>query len=383
MTADAAVRGIRDIDPNGSIALVGSENFPPYNRPPLSKGLWKGKALDTIWRKTEEFDVSLHLGKKVVTLDAKEHRLVDEQGEIYTGDKLLLATGGAPRRLPFGGDEILYFRTLADYQRLAKMSEKRYEIAIIGGGFIGSEIAAALRMNGLKVTMVFPEAGIGAVVFPHDLSQFLNDFYREKGVEVLAGELITGMEIDKGKRVLHTQSGLEVVADGVVAGIGILPNIGLAKEAGLDTARGILVDEYLVSSQPDIYAAGDVAEFFSPALGKRVRVEHEDNANSMGRIAGHNMAGASEPYHHIPFFYSDLFELGYEAVGELDARLEINADWEEPFKKGVLYYLGDERVRGVLLWNVWNKISKARQLIAEPGPLKLADEAQLKNVLGV
>ena len=383
MTADAAVRGIRDIDPHGSIALVGSENFPPYNRPPLSKGLWKGKALDTIWRKTEEFDVSLHLGRKVVSLDAKEHRLVDEQGEIYSGEKLLLATGGTPRRLPFGGDEILYFRTLADYQRLAKMSEKGKEIAIIGGGFIGSEIAAALRMNGLKVTMIFPEAGIGALVFPHDLSQFLNDYYREKGVEVLAGELITGLEVDKGRKVLHTQSGREVVADGVVAGIGILPNIGLAKQAGLDTARGILVDEHLVSSQPDIYAAGDVAEFFSPALGKRVRVEHEDNANTMGRIAGHNMAGANEPYHHIPFFYSDLFELGYEAVGELDARLEINADWEEPFKKGVLYYLGDERVRGVLLWNVWNKISNARQLMAEPGPFKLADEAHMKNVLGV
>ncbi len=126
-----------------------------------------------------------------------------------------------------------------------------------------------------------------------------------------------------------------------------------------------------------------MAEFFNPALGKLVRVEHEDNANTMGRMAGHNMAGASEPYLHLPFFYSDLFELGYEAVGELDSRLETVADWEEPFKKGVVYYLKDERVRGVLLWDVWNKIPSARQLIAKPGPFKLADTAQMKSVLAI
>jgi NADPH-dependent 2,4-dienoyl-CoA reductase/sulfur reductase-like enzyme len=383
MTADAAVRGIRDIDPHGSIGLVGSEKDPPYDRPPLSKGLWKGKPIEKIWRRTEDFDVRLHLGRTVISFDAEKHRLVDEQGEVYSGDKLLLATGGTPRRLPFGGDHILYYRTLADYQRLAQLSANNQEFAVIGGGFIGSEIAAALAMNGKKVTMLFPGDGIGSLVFPHDLSQFLNGFYRDQGVEVLAGELITGLEVERGRRVLYTQSGLRVAADGIVAGIGILPNIELAKQAGLQTGRGILVDENLVTSQPDIYAAGDVAEFFNPALGKRIRVEHEDNANTMGRIAGHNMAGASEPYHHLPFFYSDLFDLGYEAAGELDSRLATVADWEEPFKKGVVYYLNDERVRGVLLWNVWNKIASARQLIAEPGPFKLADIAQLKNALAI
>jgi 3-phenylpropionate/trans-cinnamate dioxygenase ferredoxin reductase subunit len=383
MTADAAVRGIRDIDSQGSIGLVGSENFPPYNRPPLSKGLWKGKPLDTIWRRTEEFNVNLHLGRQIVSLDAAQRNLVDEQGENYTGEKLLLATGGAPRHLPFGSDEITYFRTLDDYQRLAKMSAAGKNFAIIGGGFIGSEVAAALRMNGSQVTMLFPEDGIGALIFPRDLSQYLNDYYRGKGVEVLAGELLTGLEMDKGRKVLRTKSGREVVADGVVAGIGILPNIELAKQAGLQVDRGILVDENLVTSQPGIFAAGDVAEFFNPTLGKRLRVEHEDNANTMGRIAGHNMAGASEPYNHLPFFFSDLFELGYEAVGELDARLETVVDWEEPYKKGVIYYLNEQRVRGVLLWNVWNKISSARQLIAAPGPFKLTDTALLKSVLGV
>ena len=383
MTADAAVRGIRDIDPQGSIGLVGSEQDPPYDRPLLSKGLWKGKPIEKIWRRTDEFNVTLHLGRTVISMDADQRRLLDDRGEVYTGEKLLLASGGTPRRLPFGGDQIIYYRTLADYQQLAQLSANCQDFAVIGGGFIGSEIAAALAMNGKHVTMLFPDDGIGARLFPRDLSQFLNGYYRDQGVEVLAGELLTGLEVVKERKVLHTQSGREVIADGVVAGIGILPNIELARQAGLQTGRGILVDKNLLTSRPDIYAAGDVAEFFNPALGKMMRVEHEDNANTMGRTVGHNMAGASEPYHHLPFFYSDLFDLGYEAVGELDSRLATVADWEEPFKKGVIYYLQDERVRGVLLWNVWKKVSSARQLIAEPGPFKRSDTAQMKSVLAI
>jgi NADPH-dependent 2,4-dienoyl-CoA reductase/sulfur reductase-like enzyme len=137
--------------------------------------------------------------------------------------------------------------------------------------------------------------------------------------------------------------------------------------------NGIVVDEFLRTSHPDIYAAGDVAAFYNPALGKRIRVEHEDNANSMGRLTGLNMAGKSEPYHHLPFFYSDMFDLGYEAVGEVDARLETFADWKRPNEEGVIYYLQNDRVRGVLLWNVWEQVEAARQLIAEPGPFTAKD----------
>jgi NADPH-dependent 2,4-dienoyl-CoA reductase/sulfur reductase-like enzyme len=132
--------------------------------------------------------------------------------------------------------------------------------------------------------------------------------------------------------------------------------------------NGIVVDEHLQTSTPDIYAAGDVANFFNPALGTRMRVEHEDNANTMGRAAGRAMAGVTEPYTHLPFFYSDLFELGYEAVGELDSRLETFSDWKQPFREGVVYYLKEGRVRGVLLWNTWGQVDAARALIAERGP---------------
>ncbi|MCJ7680059.1 MAG: NAD(P)/FAD-dependent oxidoreductase, partial [Candidatus Aminicenantes bacterium] len=173
MTADAAVSGIREIDSEGSIGLVSAEPDPPYNRPPLSKGLWKGKPLDSVWRKTESKNVSLHLGRKIISLNANEQSARDDQGNEYQGKKLLLATGGAPRRFDFGGDDIIYYRTLEDYRRLSKMSKADDDFAVIGGGFIGTEIAAALAMNGKKVTMLFPDDGIGAHMYPHDLSQFL------------------------------------------------------------------------------------------------------------------------------------------------------------------------------------------------------------------
>ncbi len=373
MTADAAVKGIRSIDADGSIGLVGLEANPPYNRPPLSKGLWKGKPFDSIWRNTQNQGATLQLARRIVSLDANGLIARDDQGEEYHGDKVLLATGGTPRRLPFGGDEIIYYRKLEDYQRLAEMAKTGKSFAIIGGGFIGQEIAAALAMNGQKVTMLFPEDVIGARIFPHDLSRFLTRFYRQKGVKLLRGEQVNGISSRRGRSVLQTVKGKTLAADGIVAGIGIEPNTELAKTAGLQVGNGISVDEYLLSSHPNIYAAGDVAEFFNPALGKRVRLEHEDNANSMGRQAGRNMAGALEPFHYLPYFFSDLFELGYEAVGELDSRLETWADWAEPFKKGIIYYFRENRICGVLLWNVWDKVPSARDLIAQPGPFHAED----------
>jgi 3-phenylpropionate/trans-cinnamate dioxygenase ferredoxin reductase subunit len=379
MTAAAAVRGIREIDQEGSIGLVGLESDPPYKRPPLSKGLWKGKPLDSIWIKTEDLKAELHLGRKIVSLDPGSLTVKDDQETTYKGEKILLATGGTPRRLPFGGDQIIYYRTLPDYRRLAELSQHNLTFAVVGGGFIGSEIAAALAMNGRQVTMLFPEAGIGAAIYPHDLSLFLNDYYIKKGVTVWPGEVLSGAEPSEGKVALRTKSGRELLVDAVVAGIGIQPNVELAKSAGLHVGNGIVVDQTLATSQPGIFAAGDVSEFFNPALDKRMRVEHEDSANSMGRQAGRNMGGAAESYDHLSYFFSDLFELGYEAVGELDPRQETFVDWKEPFKKGVVYYLTAGRVRGVLLWNVWETIPAARALIDEPGPFKPAD---LKNRLG-
>lgn len=370
MTADAAVQGIRSVDPVGEIGLFSAESDPPYNRPPLSKVLWKGEPVDTIWRKTDQQNVTFHLGRTVTEIEPANQQVVDAQGNRYSWEKLLLATGGSPRRLPFGDDHIIYFRTVADYRRLRALTEKGQRFAVIGGGFIGSEIATALTLNQKKVVMLFPGKSIGDRVFPHDLSQFVSNFYREKGVEIVTGERVSGLETRGDQLVVKTSSPREIVVDGVVAGIGIEPNVELAQTAGLKVENGFVVDELLRTSHPDIYAAGDVAAFHNPALAKRIRVEHEDNANTMGRLAGRNMAGQSEPYHHLPSFYSDMFELGYEAVGELDSRLETFADWKKPNKEGVIYYLRDGRVRGVLLWNVWGQVDAARALIAELGPFR-------------
>jgi len=373
MTADAAVRGIRELDPNGEIGLIGNDQNPPYNRPPLSKKLWKGKPLESIWRRTPEFSVDLFLGRTIMSVDPGKKVVQDDLGTLYTYEKLLLATGGMPRRLSFGPQDIIYYRTLDDYRHLRELSEHGEHFAVIGGGFIGSEIAAALTMNGKKVTMLFPESGIGARIYTAELSGYLNEFFRQKGVEITSGVSVKDIQKHANKYRIVTDKGEVIQVDGVVAGIGIQPNVELARAAALPVGHGIVVDDTLHAGHPDIFAAGDVAEFNNLTLGKRLRLEHEDNANTMGKQAGRNMAGANEPFHYLPYFYSDLFELGYEAVGELDSRMETVVDWVEPFKKGVVYYLAAGRVRGVLLWNVWDTIPKARLLIAEPGPFSAAD----------
>lgn len=373
MTADAAVRGIRQLDKDGEIGLIGKDPNPPYNRPPLSKGLWKGKSLDSIWRRTQDFNVDLHLGRNALSIDPQVKVVRDDRGMEYGYEKLLLATGGMPRTLPFDTEDVIYFRTLDDYRKLRELSSHGKHFGVIGGGFIGSEIAAALNMNGERVTMLFPESGIGGYTFPAELSAYLNDFYRQKGVEVIPGVDVISLSKQGDAYQLGLDNGENIDVDAVIAGIGIQPNVELAKSSGLDVDDGIVVDETLHTSNPDIFAAGDVAEFTNPTLGKRLRIEHEDNANTMGQQAGRNMVGANELYHHLSYFYSDLFELGYEAVGELDPHLETFADWKDPFKKGVIYYLSGGRVRGVLLWNVWDTVSKARELITQPGPFTAAD----------
>jgi len=378
MTAAAAVDGIREIDREGTIGIISSEPDPPYARPPLSKMLWKGQSLDAIWRNTSKQGVALHLGQTAEKLDAQARTVTDDRGQEYSYEALLLATGGTPRRLPFGPPSVIYYRTVDDYRRLRGLADQGRSFAVIGGGFIGSEVAAALAMNGKEVSLLFPEEAIGWRIFPPDLARFVTDYYRRKGVSVLDQHTVQGIA-QQGDRLtvasfaLGAGQQVEIEVDGIVAGIGIQPNVKLAQQIGLQVENGIVVDEHLRTSRPEIYAAGDVASFCDSALGEHRRVEHEDNANTMGRIAGRNMAGTAERYDHLSFFYSDLFELGYEAVGDTDPRLDLVQDWQEPFHKGIVYYLRDGRVRGVLLWNVWGQVEAARRLIAAPGPFRPED----------
>jgi len=373
MASTAAVRGIREVDAEGRIGIISSERHPPYKRPFLSKALWKDTPYDKVWIKMKMQHVDLHLSTSVVRIDRDKKTVTDDRGKEYAYHKLLLATGGEARRLPWPVEGLIYFRGLDDYLELRALTQRGQCFAVIGGGFIGSEIAAALCMNGNKVTMIFPEEGIGARIFPKALSGFLNMYYQSKGVDVLAGNAVTSITKHKETYEVQIRSGGILYVDGVIAGVGLQSNTALARSAKLKTDNGILVDEFLRTSDSAIYAAGDVANFFNPALAKRMRVEHEDNANVMGKTAGQNMAGNPVPYHHLPFFYSDMFDLGYEAVGTLGAAMEQVEDWQDPFHKGVVYYLEEGRVRGVLLWNTWGHMEEARALIAQQGPFSAQD----------
>jgi len=371
-SADAAVKGIRSVDEDGSIALVSAEPHDPYERPPLSKSLWTGGANeeDEVFLDTrDEEGVAFILGTRVTAVDPDAKTVTDSKGDVIGFDKLLLATGATPRSLPGvkPSERVLAYRTIDDYHQARALAEEGKRVIVVGGGFIGSEMAAALHTVGARVSMVFPESEIGASRFPQDLARAVGKDYRRRGIEVHAGRTVAQARNGTSIVELALDDGTELSGDLLVMGLGAEPNVGLARELGLEVAGGIHVDENLRTAHPDVYACGDAMAFPHSALKVRRRVEHEDNATASGFHAGRAMAGVDEPYDHIPFFYSDLFDNGYEAVGDLDASLHTVADWKEPAdgpeRKGTVYYMDDERLRGVLLWNTFGKVDEARELL--------------------
>ncbi len=367
----SAVEGIRENDSSGSILLIGSDEHLPYDRPPLTKDLWLGKKQvgDIVLHDAAFYErngVETVLGRSVVQVDRARHVVVDDRGDEHGYRRLLLATGGTPRRLGIPGAEgegIWYYRTLDDYTSLRERARPGASALVVGGGFIGSELAASLSQNQVRVTLLFPDAYVCARVFPPLFGHSVVDLFRERGVEVVALDRPVAIERRGGRFLTRTAVGREIASDVIVAGIGIAPAVELAEAAGLALGNGILVDELLRTSDPDVYAAGDNARFPYLALGTQMRVEHWDNARAQGRQAGRNMAGAYGPYDYMPYFFSDLFELGYEAVGEVDSRLTVVTEWEEENRKGRIWYTRDDRVRGALMCNVWEKVDEARALI--------------------
>lgn len=367
----SAAKAIRERDNEGSIVLIGDEKHPPYHRPPLTKSLWTGtKKVENIFVEDNAFfeqnNIELHLGARVGRLDCKQAVLTDYAGAEIKYEKLLLATGGAPRQLPVPGgslERVCYYRYLDDYRQIRDEAQPGRSAMVIGGGFIGSEIAAGLARNDIRTTVLFPEPYLCARVFPAGLGSAVSDMYRERGVQLITGDLPETIQKESGRFITSTRSGKRFESDILIVGIGIEPEMGLALEGGLETDSGILLNEKLQTSNPLIYAAGDNASVPYAALGQRQRIEHWDCALSQGEHAGRNMAGADEPFTYLPYFFSDLFELGYEAVGVIDPKLETCADWQSENEKGVIYYLESGRVRGVLLCNVFEKLDQARELI--------------------
>lgn len=305
--ASAAVEGIREHDPHGSILLIGAEADPPYDRPSLSKQLWSGaRQVEEIALHDRAFyaqhGVELRLGTEVVELDPAAQMLRDSRGASFRYKKLLLATGGTPRHLAIPGGDLeglSHFRTLDDYRRLRNAATEGKSALVIGGGFIGSEIAAALRTSGLTVTMVFRGQWLASRVVPESLGRALTALYRAKGIEIVAGDKPLVIERDGPGYRTHTEAGRVIASDLIVVGIGIVPNTALAHSAGLETGNGVIVNQFLQTSDRDIYAAGDIACFPEAVLGPR-RIEHWDSAVSQGKHAGRNMAVRPRALHLHP-----------------------------------------------------------------------------------
>ena len=384
VAAASAVKGIRSEDGDGSIAVLGSEPAKPVYRPDLSKDLWlKDEATLAGSSLAGDLDddehVDLLTDTTVTEVDPAAHvvRLADRSSVGY--GKLLLATGAEPRTLAIDpGPRVVYYRTAGDYERLRAVAAAGSHVAVVGGGYIGTEITSALVQNDVQVTLVLDLEDVQEQMFPRALAASLTKAFADRGVTIVHGSVLSGEETDGGVRI-RLDDGTDIAADAAVVGVGVLPRTGLAEAAGLEVDNGVVVDDHLRTSADDVYAAGDVASYPDALLGRR-RVEHVDHAEKSGGHAGKVMAGADAAYDYTPFFWSDILDAGYEAIGETSSRLDMVEDWKDgAIGTGVVYYLASGQVRGVLLWNVWDSVDKARELIAETAKQPVADPETLRG----
>ena len=369
MVADTAANGIRERDESGTIGIVGEEPTAPFPRPALSKKLWTDPDFDkeSAALGTEDATgATMHLSTRATSIDRDAKVVTADGGDTFGYGTLLLATGGHPRQLDglAPSDRVLYFRTLTDYDRLRELSAGQPHVVVVGGGYIGSEVAAGLVQNDVRVTVLHPEQRLLSHMLPDAIAADVETAFADAGVTLRPRITVEGGETQGSGVTLRLDNGTTVEADAAVVGLGIEPAGELAADAGLETSEdgGIVVDEHLRTSDPHVLAAGDVAHYVDKILGAR-RVEHVDNANEMGAAAGRIMAGSEETYDHTPYFYSDLFDYGYEAVGTLDASLETRSV-DKGDGNAVVYYLDGDEVVGVLLWGVWDSTDAAREVLA-------------------
>ncbi len=385
LAAAAAIDGIRQYDKTGSILMLTRENHLPYQRPPLTKELWYGTLeLGRLPVHADGFyeqngvEVSLRHDIEEIDVDAKV--LWDERGDSYGYDELLIATGCRPKRLRAEGADIptvRYFRDLEDYLDLESRMDRFQHVTIVGGGFTAVEMTAALRSRGKEVTLIFPEEYPLHRFLPRSIGVGLVEFLREEGVETVSGDTLVHLEERGGYVHARTYNGNELTTQLVLVDNGGEPLSDLADAAGLDTDDGIVVNEYGQCSKPHVWAAGDVAEFPYLALGQLRRVEGSDHAEQHGRLVGANMAGAGLVYSHLPLKWFRVGELQFEGVGELDSRLDHEEIWLEPGREGVIFYLRDDVIRGVLLVNVHARLDWARQLVIEGRAMSPAERSGL------
>ena len=350
----------------GPVTLIGEEHDRPYERPPLSKDYLLGKAeREKIYvhpaQWYAEHDIDLQLGTSVTGIDRAAHQVSLADGRQVGYAKLLLATGSSPRRLSVPGadlDGVLYLRSVADSDAIRTAFQSAGTVAVIGAGWIGLETAAAARAAGAEVTVLeMAELPLLRVLGPQ-AAQVFADLHREHGVDLRFGIQVAEITGSGGKADgVRLADGSHVSADVVIVGVGITPNSQLAEAAGLDVSNGVQVDAQLRSSDPDIYAAGDVANAFHPLLGKHIRVEHWANARYQPRVAAKTMLGQDAVYDRIPYFFTDQYDLGMEYAGyvEPDGYDEVVFRGDVGRREFIAFWLGDGgRVLAGMNVNIWD-----------------------------
>jgi 3-phenylpropionate/trans-cinnamate dioxygenase ferredoxin reductase subunit len=370
--------GIRKVDTEGTIALVTGERHMPYERPPLSKGYLTGReGLDHVYLKEDAYyaqnSIEVISGVRATEVDPAARNVTLGDGRVLEYGKLLLATGGHAWRLPIPGSdlsEVFTLRTIEDADGIRKAAKSGKRALVLGGSFIGSEVAASLAQLGLSVTMVFPEVRLLERIVPGELSAFIHAKYGANGVRVLSGTKPDRLEGNGKVERVVLDNGDSVDVDLVVMGVGIRLNTELARDAGLELGeRGaVVVDEMLRTSDPNIYAAGDIAAWPDPTFGKRLQVEHWNVARGHGLRAGRNMAGEEKPYETLPYFFSDLFDLSFEVWGDLTA-------WNQTVLRGTLeggsfalYYFDQGKMVGVLAAGRPDEERKPMQALVKARP---------------
>jgi 3-phenylpropionate/trans-cinnamate dioxygenase ferredoxin reductase component len=373
-----AAETLRDEGFDGDIVLIGAEQDRPYERPPLSKGYLLGSdQRDSVYVHAAdwyaEHGVDLREGVTVTAIDRGVRTLATSSGAQVSYDRLLLATGASPRRLDFPGsdrEEVLYLRTLGDSDRLRSAFQPGTRVVVAGAGWIGLETAAAARTAECAVTVLEPQPGALHDQVGPEVGAVFADLHRAHGVEFRFAE--TAVEFRPG--MVITSGGAQIPADVMVVGIGAAPNDALAAQAGLETGNGVLTDEALRTSAPDIFAAGDVANSFHPLLGRRVRVEHWANALNGGPAAARSMLGQPVRYDQVPYFYSDQYDLGMECAG-----LPSPGRYDQVLYRGdpatrefIAFWLSGGAVIAGMNVNVWNVNDDIQSLIRAARPINPA-----------
>jgi 3-phenylpropionate/trans-cinnamate dioxygenase ferredoxin reductase subunit len=388
-----AAEELRTLGFDGRIVLIGREHELPYERPPLSKDYLRGESKRTDMQVHdrpyyEQHDIDLRLGVSVTAIDPSQGSVTLENGELIKFDSLLLSTGSDPRILKLPGaelDGIHYLRTIDDSDTLRERFAKGGHVAVIGGGWIGSEIAASARQLKLEVTMISDLALPNAGVLGREVGEFYRDVHAAHGVELVLGDGAAAFEGEGAVSAVRTQSGRVVQCDFVVVGAGAIPNTQLAQAAGIEVDNGVLVDARLRSSAPNVFAAGDVANAWYPFYEQRVRVEHWNTALKQGPAAAASMAGGEDPYDELPYFYSDQYDVGMEYSGLARADDEVVFRGSREDGEFIAFWLRDGRVTAGMNVNVWDVNEDVQALIRSRKQVDVAaltdSDTDLKSLL--